>query len=199
MTRIAEIIESTTTTFVAGTYQLLTAPPFGSLIRAEGRETCAAYGLVYAIHTSSREQGGRAVVRGREGMYDGDIYAANPDLEAVLQTEFTALTVGYCDGPVIRQHLPAQPPPVHYSVYACDADEIMRFTRRFDFLRTLLQAPNVPADELIGAFLRQAAEAHPDPWSFLVTAGRQLAALLRDDHGRLMALVEQIRPLRDER
>ncbi|MBA3946424.1 MAG: hypothetical protein H0X37_17905 [Herpetosiphonaceae bacterium] len=194
MTRIAEIIESTTTTFTAGSYELLAAPAFGSLVRAEGRTSCSAYGLVYAIHTGSPEQGGRAVVRGREGMYDGDIYAANPDLEAVLQTEFMAATVGYCDGPLIRQHLPAQPPPVHYSVYTCDADELVRFTKRFDFLRSVLYAGDLPSDELIGAFLRQAGEAHTDPYAFLITAGRQLATLLRDDHQRLMALIEQIRP-----
>ena len=86
MTRIAEIIEATTTRFVAGSYQMLDAPAFGALVRVEGRDGCAAYGLVYEISTGSREQGGRAVVRGRPGMYDEEIFAANPDLEAVLQT-----------------------------------------------------------------------------------------------------------------
>lgn len=194
MTRIAEIIEATTTRFVAGSYQMLDAPAFGALVRVEGRDGCAAYGLVYEISTGSREQGGRAVVRGRPGMYDEEIFAANPDLEAVLQTEFTALTVGFCDGPVIRHHLPAQPPPIHYSVQPCDAAEIGRFTTRLDFLRALVNAADVPADELIGAFLSQAAQAAPDRHAFLVRAGRQLAMLLRNDHQRLMALLEHLRP-----
>ena len=56
---------------------------------------------------------------------------------------------------------------------------LVRFTSRFDFLRTVLQAGDIPADELIGAFLRQAATAHADPYAFLVAAGRQLAGLLR--------------------
>ena len=94
-TRIGEIIESNTTRFIAGTYALHDAPPFGALVRAEGRDTCAAYGLVYNISTTSREMGGRALVRGRDGMYDADIYSENPDLEAVLQTEFEALIVGF--------------------------------------------------------------------------------------------------------
>ena len=192
--RIGEIIESNTTSFVAGAYQLLHAPPFGALVRAEGRDGCAAYGLVYNIETTSREMSGRAIVRGREGMYDGDIYLENPDLEAVLQTEFRALIVGYCDGPTIRQHLPAHPPPIHYSVYLCDEDELRRFTKRLQFCRTILNAPDVPQEELLAATLRQAAAAQPDPHAFLVTAGRSLAVLLREEHARLLAIVERMRP-----
>ncbi len=76
--RIGEIIESNTTKFIAGAYELHAAPPFGSLVRAEGRDTCVAYGLVYNISTTSREMSGRALVRGREGMYDADIYSGEP-------------------------------------------------------------------------------------------------------------------------
>ena len=192
--RIGEIIESNTTTFVAGAYRLHEAPPFGALVRAEGRDACAAYGLVYNIETTSREMSGRALVRGREGMYDAAIYAENPDLEAVLQTEFRVLIVGYCDGPAIRQHLPAYPPPTHYSVYLCDGEELRRFTERLQFCRTVLQAAEVPQEELLAATLRQAAACWPDPYAFLLGAGRTLAMLLREDHARLLAIVERIRP-----
>src|SRR3712207_2834799 len=149
--RIGEIIESNTTAFVAGAYQLHGAPPFGALVRAEGRDSCAAYGLVYNIATTSRELAGRAIVRGRDGMFDEDIYLGNPDLAAVLQTEFHALIVGYCDGPTIRQHLPAYPPPTHYSVSLCDGDELRRFAERLQFCRTVLNAPDVPHEELLAA------------------------------------------------
>ncbi|HEX6291778.1 MAG TPA: hypothetical protein VFZ66_21510 [Herpetosiphonaceae bacterium] len=192
-TPIGEIIEANSTAFVAGTYRLLDAPPFGALVRADGQDGCAAYALVYDIHTASRELGGRAVVRGREGMYDRDIYAENPDLEVVLQTEFRALVVGFCDGPTIRQYLPPLPPPVHYSVHVCDADELRRFMTRLDFLPTVLSAHDAPADELLAAALRHAAECQEDRYQFVVNAGRQLALLLRDDHARLMTILQRIR------
>lgn len=192
--RIGEIIESNTTSFVAGTYQLHQAPPFGALVRAESHDNCAVYGLVYNIATTSRELGGRALVRGRDGMYDGDIYRANPDLEAVLQTEFQALIIGYCDGPVVWQHLPAYPPPMHYSVHLCDDTELHRFTQRLQFCRTVLQAAHVPQEELLAASLRHAARCWPDQQTFLINAGRTLAVLLREEHARLLAIIERIRP-----
>lgn len=190
---IGEVIEANSTSFVAGTYRLLEAPPFGALVRADGSSGCSAYALVYDVHTASAELGGRAVVRGREGMYDGDIYAENPDLEAVLQTEFRALIVGFCDGPTIRQYLPPLPPPVHYSVHICDDDELRRFVERLDFLPAVLGARDLPADELLAAALRRAADAQPDRYNFTVTAGRQLAVLLREEHARLMGILQRIR------
>jgi hypothetical protein len=192
--RIGEIIESNTTSFIAGAYELHAAPPFGALVRAEGRDTCAAYGLVYNISTTSREMSGRALVRGRDGMYDADIYRENPDLEAVLQTEFEALIVGYCDGPAVRQHLPSFPPPTHYSVHLCDDVELRDFTERLYFCRAVLNASDVPQEELLAATLRRAATCWPDPRAFLINAGRTLATQLRDDHPRLLAILERMRP-----
>jgi hypothetical protein len=192
-TPIGEIIEANSTSFVASTYRLLDAPPFGALVRVDGLDGCSAYALVYDIHTSSRELGGRAVVRGRDGMYDQDIYAENPDLQAVLQTEFRALVIGFCDGPTIQQYLPPQPPPVHYSVHVCSDEEVRRFMQRLDFLPTVLQARDLPADALVAAALRHAGAVQSDPYAFTVQAGRSLAVLLRDEHARLMAIVQQLR------
>ncbi len=197
--RIGEIIESSTTRFTAGAYELLAAPSFGALVRAVTRsEGLAVYGLVYEIRTGSREPGGRAVVRGRtysgRELYDEEIYTENPDLAEVLQTEFSALTVGFAERDAIHQYLPPQPPPVHYSVYACDAAELVRFTAHNDFFRAVLFATPIPGDELLAAAIRAAAQARPDRREYLVRAGRDLATLLKDDYDRLAALLRRIRP-----
>lgn len=197
--RIGEIIEASTTRFTAGAYELLEAPPFGALVRAATRsEGCAIYGLVYEIRTGSREPGGRAVVRGRtysgRELYDEEIYTENPDLAEVLQTEFSALTVGFVEEGRIYQYLPPQPPPVHYSVYQCDSAELARFTEGADFFRAALFAGQVPSDELLAAAVRAAARARPEGRDYLVRAGRELASLLKDDYDRLTALLRRIRP-----
>src|SRR5215207_8614869 len=148
-TRIGEVIESTSTSFTSGAYELLAAPPFGALVRAQARaEDMAIYGLVYDIRTGSKEPGGRALVRGRtysgRDLYDAEIYHEHPDLAEVLQTEFSAITVGFIEGRQIHQYLPPQPPPVHYSVYECAGAELVGFTESADFFRTLLFAYQIP-------------------------------------------------------
>jgi hypothetical protein len=201
--RIAEVIESTTTRFTAGAYELLEAPPFGALVRAQARaEDAAVYGLVYEIRTGSKEPGGRALVRGRtysgRELYDQEIYHEHPDLAEVLQTEFSAITVGFVEGSRTYQYLPPQPPPVHYSVYECGSEDIVRFSEAMDFFRTVLFAYQIPSDELLSAAIRAAARARaglPDAErAYLVRAGREVASLLKDDYDRLTAILRRIRP-----
>ncbi|WP_333691691.1 HAS-barrel domain-containing protein [Chloroflexus sp.] len=197
--RIGEIIESSTTMFVAATYELLASPPFGALVQATTPDPALrVYGLVYDIHTGSREPGGRAIVRGRaysgRNLYDEQIYREHPDLGEVLQTEFAVLTVGYISDGRLLQRLPPQPPPVHYSVYGCAPAELVTFSDQLEFLRTVLLAPGIPNDELLAASVRALAAARRDGPAYLVRVGRELARLLKDDYDRLMALLHRFRP-----
>lgn len=198
MRRIGEVIEASSTSWVAGAYQLLDAPPFGSLVRA----SCHAdglwiYGLVYDIRTGSREPGGRAMVRGGRRydgaeFYDHQIYSEHPDLAAVLQTEWSALVVGYeRDGRIVH-YLPPQPPTVHYSAYACDEQTVRRFTAQCDFFRIVLNTSLVPAEDLLGTAIRQAAALHPNRRDYELCAGRELARMLRDNYDRLRTIVRMM-------
>jgi hypothetical protein len=181
---------------------------------------CELYAVVSETRTASLEAGGRPIARGHEDVVDAAIYHENPDLEHVLRTEFKALLVGFRSAPAtpawaesdgqptkarpmpgsrdggIFQHLPPLPPPLHYSVYACTPAEIVAFTERLDFLRTLLAAPPGLADELAAATARAAAAAHGGRGgdAFLLRVGRELAVLLRDDYDRLTAVLRRLRP-----
>lgn len=201
--RVGEVIESTTVGFTTGAYELLEAPTFGALVRAQTRtEGVSVYGLVYDIRTGSKEPGGRALVRGRtyagRELYDEEIYREYPDLAEVLQTEFSAITVGFVEGDRIYHYLPPHPPPVHYSVYPCEHTEVIRFSETLDFFRTVLFSYQIPSDELLAATIRIAARARlsnpENERAFLVRAGREVASLLKDDYDRLTSILRRIRP-----
>lgn len=198
-TRIAEIIEASTQQVVAASYELLDAPAFGSLVRIHTSDAQVhIYAVVYDIRTQSREPGGRAIVRGKsytgQALYDAEIYRAHPDLREVLQTEFAAWVVGYRRDTQIMQRLPALPAPVHYTVAACDDAELRDFGAQFGYMRMIVQAAQLPSDELLAALVRQIAHAHgSDARAYVVRAGRELAVLLRDDFARLRQLLMQIR------
>jgi hypothetical protein len=188
---VGEIIDTAVAEFSAQACELNVAPPFGGFVKVTVPER-TVYGVVYAIHTGSLEPGGRPVLRGRDGMRDRAIFDQNPDLEQLLRTEFSALIIAYQDGPALRTYLPPSPPPLHWSVAECDLPEIARLTARLDYLRTILSATDAPVDALLAANIRLAAAAHGDDRGFRVTAGRELATLLKHDYPRLTSILRAL-------
>ena len=190
---IGEVIESSTPQFSVACYQLHQAPPFGTLVRASRMDGGGwVYGLVYDVTTGSEPPGAQVTVRGRADLHDDAIYRAYPDLSEVMRTRFSALTVGFSDGGVIRQYLPPLPPPLHYSVYGCAPEEVRAFNDQLVYLGTILGNLHVPADELAAAAIRQARQSRPQDPDFALRAGRQLALLLKEEYDRLRGILGRI-------
>jgi hypothetical protein len=192
---IGEIIDTSVADFAAQACKLNVAPPFGAFVKVTLPEQDAGrtiYAVVYAIHTGSLEPGGRPVLRGRDGMRDGAIFTANPDLEQLLRTEFSALIIGFDEGGPVRTFLPPSPPPLHWSVVTCNDAETARLTARLDYFRTIISARDAPVDALLVANIRLASRASPDVAAFRLRAGRELATLLKHDYPRLTAILRAL-------
>jgi len=143
-------------------------PAFGSFVRAEGQAPGSAiYGLIYDVSVEDDRQ---------------------------VPIEVSVLAVGCSDGDVIRHRLPAQPPVTLDWLYQCTDEEVRAFTARFDYFRLVLEAREVPADELLAASLRAAAAVRPESEqeTFLVEAGRELTRLLAADPVRLEGLLRRL-------
>lgn len=123
----------------------------------------------------------------------------------IIPVEIKVLNVGYMaivDGERRCIHsLPPRPPMSLADVFACTEDDIWAFTTRHDFFRIVLQASEVPSDDLIAAAIRRAAQIDPDPSGreqFLVSCGRRLAQDLSHDLKRLKHILALIDPNRVE-
>jgi len=110
--------------------------------------------------------------------------------------EISVLVVGFARDGQVYQHLPPQPPATLDQIVTCTPDEVIAFTREFTFLRTILNAKDAPADELVAASLRIAAAARSESErrAFLLDAGRELARLLSVDPVRLEGILRRIKP-----
>jgi len=193
MDKIGEVVESSTSQFIAQCYELHQAPPLGSLVKV-GAGTVSVYGVVSQVVTASVEPGRRAIARGRDEVDETAVYRENPQLLKLLRTDFTALVVGHRQENRLHHYLSPQPARLHSFVYVCEAQELQEFSRRLDCLSLLLAAqPAGLGDELVAAFLRQAAQAHQDHHNFLVTAGKELAVLLNGQTSRLNAILRRMK------
>ena len=190
--KIAEVIEAATAQYTAQCYELYPSPGgpgLGSLVR-----TGEIYGIVAGAGTTSLEPGRRPIARGRDELTEEAVYESSPQLTRLLRSEITVLVAGHRDGQTIRHYLPPQPARIHGFVYLCQADEVREFGKSFGFLTILLNAVvEVSGEELVAAALRNLAQAQDDPRSYLVTAGKELAALLSSDFIRLKTILGRLR------
>ena len=189
--RVGRVLRASTRGFAIGCAVMQPdIPAFGSFVRAEGQTPgSATYGLIYDVSVE-------------DDPFVRQFISADPPEEVVrdqrenrrVPIEVSVLAVGCGDGENIRHCLPAQPPVTLDWLYQCSDEEVQAFTARFDYFRLVLEAREVPGDELLAASLRAAAAAWPENEreAFLVEAGRELARLLASDPVRLEGLLRRL-------
>ena len=191
--RVGEVIEASTTDFVAQCYELYQSPPLGSLVKTRDLPL-ELYGIVYNAATASLEPGRRPIARGKDEATEEEIYRSSPQLLKLLRTEFSALVVGYRQNEKLYRYLPPKPARIHSFVYLCPPEEVKEFSQSFDFLNMLINARlPVSVDELIAASLRQMCQVYEDRHTFLVAAGKELAILLSGQFNQLKAILGRIK------
>jgi hypothetical protein len=192
---IGWVLRASTVGFTVGCRVLQpSVPQFGDLVKVPlpSNEDTYIFGLIYDVQV----QDDPAV---RQLILAGEM-----ESEAVLDQrenrlvpiEISVLIVGYQQEKEIVQGLPPQPPVSLDILTMCDETDIRTFTKQLDYVRLVLNATQIPADELLIANLRQAATAHPSEIrnQFLLNAGRELARLLSFDLVRLDGILRRIKP-----
>ncbi len=191
--RVGEVIEASTTEFVAQCYELYQLPPLGSLVKT-GDSSLELYGVVCGARTTSIDPGRRPIARGKDESSEEEIYRSNPQLSKLLLSEFSVLVVGHRQDGKLYHYLPPQPARIHGFVYLCSPEEVREFSQPFDFLDILINARlEVSNDELIAACLRQMSQVHDDRRAFLVAAGKELAIALSGQFGQLKSILGRIK------
>ena len=188
--RLGEVVEASTTSFTTQCYRLYEAPPLGSLVRS-GNEF-PIYGIVHEVFTRSMDPSRRPIPRGMGEDNEESVYLNNPQLNRLLSTEFLSIVVGYKDNGSLRRQPASQPSRIHSFVYQCGMEEVQSFSSFLDFMPILLSAPISAPDDVIASFLRLASQSHPDPESFLIKAGRDLAGNLSGDVRRLNNVLRRL-------
>ncbi|MDJ0550345.1 MAG: HAS-barrel domain-containing protein, partial [Microcystis sp. M49637_WE12] len=203
---IAEVIETTTTEFLAQCLEpeelnFPFMPAFGSWVKAYDEETGnKIFGIVTFATTAPIDSVHRARAL---GLSLAELREQQPQIFAMLKTEFRATIVGFETLPgqvngngagrgYIYQYIPPRPPQIHQAVYQCESLEVVYFSEQLDFLRILLQVKNTPVEALAAASIRQMYQLRQADRQWLVNVGRQLSVLLKDDYDRLRYILSQI-------
>ena len=190
---IGRLLRSSTDSFTFGcSIPEPDVPLFGAFVKALAQQDHAeVIGLIYNI------------------IIEDDLFVrqmiATPDLpesyildqrkNRKVPIEVSVLSVGYKKGGELFHMLPPQPPITLDHIRQCTPDEITTFTEGFGYLRLVLNARDVPTDELLASSLHQAIYVRPveERQYYLLEAGRELARLLSNDLTRLETLLNCVK------
>jgi hypothetical protein len=189
---VGRIIRSSTTRFSVGCQVLRPqVPVFGSLVKVRTQEDDEVYGLIHDVRME--DDPFVRQMAATDGLRPEYIEDQRRNRQVPIEVE--VLVVGYRHASDIYHWLPPQPPFSLDVIHTCASDELVAFTDRFDYFRLVLDNRDLPADELLAANLRYAAEArNAGGRDFLLDAGRELARLLAMDLPRLDAILRRVRP-----
>ncbi len=191
---LGRVLRASTAGFTAGCRTLeADLPVFGALVQVERSDRSAIYGLIYDVRVEDDPFVRQLIAAGDLS----EEYVQDQRQRRQVPVEVNVLVVGgRTPSGDIYQFLPPQPPATLSWVTVCTEDQERRFGQRLDFLRTVLNAADAPADELVAAALRRVAAAQGDSAQtrrYLENAGRELARLLSREPVRLNGILQRMR------
>ena len=189
---IAEVIESSSTEFVAQSVELHHPPELGAPVAIKD-EDFVTYGLVGYAETTSIEPGRQSISRGTNLQDQSEVYREHPELTVLLRTTFTAIVIGHQLRSELYPFLPPFPVKIHSFVYLCEEKETTSLSTNLSFIERLLDNNLPTRDEFVAASLRVMAEKNPNPDKFLDSAGQRLATILGNDTSRLQQIIRKLR------
>lgn len=195
---VGRVLRASTRGFTCGTQsnRIGSNQDFGAFVSAPiaNDDTIQVIGLIYAVEIKDDLLVNELVMA---DAVNGSVLADQRE-NRMVPMEISVLNVGYRMtgfGSYIHS-LPPRPPMSLALVELCSRDVILEFTRRPDFFSLVLNAAEVPSDDLLAAAVRYAAWQHEESqrYAFLVQCGRQIARLLSHDLKRLEHVLALIRP-----
>ena len=194
---VGRVLRASTTGFDCGTRsnRIDERHTFGSFVKvpiSDAGASCAI-GLIYAIRIDDDPLARELVMA--TSIDHSTLYDQRDN--RMIPVEVCVINVGYCYGGIMYHSLPPRPPLSLTQVELCDAQEVYEFTTSCNYFRLVLNASEVPADELLAAALNYAAGVYAteeERYDFKVMCGRQLALMLSHDLKRLSHVLALIRP-----
>lgn len=199
--RVGRVLRASTRGFDCGTHSrdIGAQHDFGAFVKAPIANTDAQEGLIHAVGVIYKVE-----IKDDQLINELVLGDAVPDMvlrdqreNRMIPVEIKVINIGYQRGDHLYHTLPARPPMSLSDVSLMLPDEVKRFTALPTFLRLMLNASEVPSDDLIASAIRYVAlEAYPDDgerYDFHVRCGKQLAKDI-GDLKRLSHLLNLVRP-----
>ena len=121
---IGEIIEVSSRSAIAQSYELYDCPPIGSVVKC-GDDAEDIYGVITNIETRSIDPGRRPNPKGPGFAEVNELYKSNPEITHLMKTEFNIVFLGYKNENVTTISIPPTPPRIFSFVSTLPEEEMI--------------------------------------------------------------------------
>jgi hypothetical protein len=194
---VGRVLRSSTTGFDCGTHstRLGERHSFGAFVEVPIANSNMIYaiGLIYAVRVDDDPLVAELV---RADTVEENVLRDQRE-NRLIPVEISVINVGWRDNVRTVAGLAPRPPMSLSDVVSCAPEVVRDFVDKHDFFRIVLNASEVPSDDLVAASLRYAAAAayeESERETFFTDSGRKIVRLLGNDLKRLGHLLELIRP-----
>jgi hypothetical protein len=194
---IGRVLRASTLGFDCGTHSDSIGTPhnFGAFVKVpiSNDSHIQTVGLIYKVEIKDDQLISELVL----GEYVPENILLDQRKNRMVPVEIKVLNIGYMTGTDFIHNLPPRPPMSLSDVLPCTPEEVGYFTQRQNFFRLILNASDVPSDDLLAACISLAASMYIDQqerYDFLVVCGRALARELSNDLRRLSHILALIHP-----
>lgn len=195
MSAIAEVLESTSTSFLAEIYSEELKIEFGSVVKVNDEQRDFP---IWGVVTNIFNQGTYERQPVAFGMSRTELTKTHPQLTQLLKTRFEAVIIGFGDVLDFSPNIPSKPPLIHDQVQLLEEIDFGVLGNNFSFLRFLFLSDSNLTDELVFNLIRKIYELENRNFQVLVKAGKEISTILQNDYERIRNLIQRFEALNGE-
>ncbi|MCC7430880.1 hypothetical protein IT568_08570 [bacterium] len=184
---VAEVLESTSTTFLAELYAEDKTPDFASVVKIYDEKIEYP---IWAIVTNIINCGTYERQAVAFGLSRTELAKTQPQLSQLLKTRFEGIIIGFGSTLDFSPEIPPKPPLIHDQIVLAEELDYKILQDNLSFLRFFFLADSSFVDEIIFRLIAKIFETNKEKQVF-VNAGKEISDYLRNDYVRLTKIINR--------
>ena len=188
---IGEIIEVSSRSAIAQSYELYDCPPIGSVVKC-GDDTEDIYGVITNIETRSNDPGRRPNPKGPGFAEVNELYKSNPEITHLMKTEFNIVFLGYKHENTTTISIPPTPPRIFSFISTLPEDEMINIFSDEGLVKFIVNSNMELKDDVIIMIISKYLNSKITKTEEIGSFTSQLVGALPDQITRITNIIQNL-------
>lgn len=188
---IGEIIEVSSRSAIAQSYELYDCPPIGSVVKC-GDDSEDIYGVITNIETRSIDPGRRPNPKGPGFAEVNELYKSNPEITHLMKTEFNIVFLGYKNENVTTISIPPTPPRIFSFISTLPEEEMINIFSDEGLVKFIVNSNMELKDDVIIMIISKYLNSKKTKTEEIGSFTSQLVGALPDQITRITNIIQNL-------